>query len=157
MLRSAIVTAAVVSFSLASAALAQDQDEPPANSLRWFESFDLNKDGFITPAEMETAGAAEFARIDKDRSGTITIDEYLADSPDASDDETRRIRNRFAVMDRRGDGNGVISLAEFLNFGKFVISVADQNGDRDGRMSREEFVESVTPAKKSGQTVPLKP
>jgi hypothetical protein len=147
MLRSAIVTAAVVSFSLASAALAQDQDEPPANSLRWFESFDLNKDGFITPAEMETAGAAEFARIDKDKSGTITLDEYLADSPDATDDEVRRMKNRFAVMDRRGDGNGVVSQAEFINFGKFVVEIADQNGDHDGRMSREEFVDSVTPPK----------
>ena len=143
MLRSAIVTAAA-SLCLSSAALAQV--EPPENSLRWFESFDQNKDGFITPEEMDTAGAAEFARIDKDKSGTITIDEYLADSPDASDDEVRRIRNRFAVMDRRGDGNGVVSPAEFINFGKFVISVADQNGDRDGRMSREEFVESVSPA-----------
>lgn len=146
MLRSAIVTAAAVSFGLLSPALAQD--EPPANSLRWFESFDLNKDGFITPQEMEAASATEFARIDKDKSGGITIDEYLADSPDASDDEIRRIKNRFAVMDRRGDGNGVVSLAEFINFGKFVISVADQNGDHDGRMSREEFVESVSPPKK---------
>ncbi len=145
MLRSAFVTAAAVSFSLLSTALAQE--EPPESSLRWFESFDQNKDGFITPAEMETAGAAEFARIDKDKSGAITIDEYLADSPDASDDEIRRIKNRFAVMDRRGDGNGVVSQAEFIDFGKFVISVADQNGDRDGRMSREEFVDSVTPAK----------
>jgi Ca2+-binding EF-hand superfamily protein len=143
MLRSAIVTAAV-SLGLSSAAFAQE--EPPANSLRWFESFDLNKDGFITPEEMETAGAAEFDRIDKDKNGTISITEYLADSPDASDDEVRRIRNRFAVMDKRGNGDGVVSKAEFINFGKFVISVADQNGDRDGRMSREEFVESVSPA-----------
>jgi Ca2+-binding EF-hand superfamily protein len=142
MLRSAIVTAAV-SFGLLSPALAQD--EPPANSLRWFESFDLNKDGFITPQEMEIAGKAEFARIDKDKSSGITLDEYLADSPDASDDEIRRIKNRFAVMDRRGDGNGVVSQAEFINFGKFVIEIAD--ADHDGRMSREEFVESVTPAK----------
>ena len=144
MLRSAIVTTAAAFFGLLSPALAQD--EPPANSLRWFESFDLNKDGFITPEEMETAGAAEFARIDKDKSGGITIDEYLADSGDASDDEVRRIRNRFAVMDRRGDGNGAVSQAEFINFGKFVVSIADANGDRDGRMSREEFVESVSPA-----------
>jgi Ca2+-binding EF-hand superfamily protein len=143
MLRSAIVTAAV-SLGLSSAAFAQE--EPPANSLRWFESFDLNKDGFITPEEMETAGAAEFDRIDKDKNGTISITEYLADSPDASDDEVRRIRNRFAVMDKRGNGDGVVSKAEFINFGKFVISVADQNGDRDGRMSREEFVDSVSPA-----------
>jgi Ca2+-binding EF-hand superfamily protein len=143
MLRSAIVTAAV-SLGLSSAAFAQE--EPPANSLRWFESFDLNKDGFITPEEMETAGASEFDRIDKDKNGTISITEYLADSPDASDDEARRIRNRFAVMDKRGNGDGVVSKAEFINFGKFVISVADQNGDRDGRMSREEFVDSVSPA-----------
>ena len=145
MLRSLIVTAAVVSFGPLSPALAQQ--EPPANSLRWFESFDLNKDGYITPEEMETAGAAEFDRIDKDKNGTISIEEYLADSPDTSDDEVRRIRNRFAVMDKRGNGDGVVSKAEFINFGKFVISVADQNGDHDGRMSREEFVESVSPAK----------
>jgi hypothetical protein len=123
------------------------QQEPPPNSLRWFESFDLNKDGFITPAEMETAGAAEFARIDKDKSGGITIDEYLADSPDATDEEVRRIRNRFAVMDGRGDRNGVVSLAEFVNFGKFVVEITDQNGDHDGRMSHEEFVDSVTAVK----------
>ena len=147
MLRSAFVTAAAVSVSLSSAALAQDQEDPPANSLRWFESFDQNKDGFIAPDEMAVAGAAEFARIDKDKSGTIAIDEYLADGPDASDDEIRRMKNRFAVMDRRGDGNGVISQAEFISFGKFVVQIADQNGDRDGRMSREEFVDSVTPAK----------
>jgi Ca2+-binding EF-hand superfamily protein len=143
MLRSAIVTAAV-SLGLSSAAFAQE--EPPANSLRWFESFDVNKDGFITPEEMEAAGASEFDRIDKNKNGTISIDEYLADSPDASDDEMRRIRNRFAVMDKRGNGDGVVSKTEFINFGKFVISVADQNGDRDGRMSREEFVVSVSPA-----------
>jgi len=145
MLRPAFVTAAAVSFSLLSTALAQEG--PPESSLHWFESFDRNKDGFITPDEMAAAGAAEFARIDKDKSGAITIDEYLADSPDAGDDEARRIRNRFAVMDRRGDGNGAVSQAEFIDFGKFVITVADQNGDRDGRLSREEFVDSVTPAR----------
>jgi Ca2+-binding EF-hand superfamily protein len=139
---------AMLAASTVVCVAAEAQDEPPANSLRWFESFDLNKDGFITPQEMEIAGKAEFARIDKDKSGGITLDEYLADSPDASDDEIRRIKNRFAVMDRRGDGNGVVSLAEFINFGKFVISVADQNGDHDGRMSREEFVDSVSPPKK---------
>jgi Ca2+-binding EF-hand superfamily protein len=137
---------AMLAASMVVCTAAFAQEEPPANSLRWFESFDLNKDGFITPEEMETAGASEFDRIDKDKNGTISITEYLADSPDASDDEVRRIRNRFAVMDKRGNGDGVVSKPEFIAFGKFVISVADQNGDRDGRMSREEFVESVSPA-----------
>jgi len=145
-IRSFLLVTIVVSSIVVPAAV-EAQEEPPPSSLRWFESLDLNKDGFITPEEAQTAGAAEFARIDKDKSGTVTIDEYLADSPDASDDEVRRIRNRFSVMDRRGDGNGVVSLAEFINFAKFVIALADQNGDHDGRMSREEFVESVSPAK----------
>ena len=145
-IRSFLFVTIVVSSIVVPAAV-EAQEEPPPSSLRWFESLDLNKDGFITPEEAQTAGAAEFARIDKDKSGTVTIDEYLADSPDASDDEVRRIRNRFSVMDRRGDGNGVVSLAEFINFAKFVIALADQNGDHDGRMSREEFVESVSPAK----------
>src|SRR4030095_5437758 len=94
-LASALVPA---SFSLGFSSAAFAQEEPPANSLRWFESFDVNKDGFITPEEMEAAGASEFDRIDTKQNGTISIDEYLADSPDASDDEMRRIRNRFAVM-----------------------------------------------------------
>jgi Ca2+-binding EF-hand superfamily protein len=140
MLRSAFVTAAV-SFGLSSTALAQE--DLPANSLRWFEAFDQNKDGFITPQEAEVVGAAEFARVDTDKSGTITIDEYLADSPDTSDDEVRRMRNRFALMDKRGNSDGVISKAEFINFGKFIIAITDENGDRDGRMSREEFVDQI--------------
>jgi hypothetical protein len=49
-------------------------------------------------------------------------------------------------MDGRGQRDAAVSEAEFINFGKFVVSVADQNGNRDGRMSREEFVDSVSPA-----------
>src|SRR5262249_33505916 len=97
------------------------------------------------------ASAAEFARIDKDKSGTITIDEYLADSSGASDDEVRLIKNRFAVMDKRGNGDGVVSKTEFINFGKFVISLADQNGDRDVRMPGEDFVAQIAVQQKPTQ------
>jgi len=57
----------------------------------------------------------------------------------------RQTRNRFAVLDRRGDGNGTASLAEFTQFGNFVIQLYDENGNKDGRMSRQEFIDSVTP------------
>ena len=50
---------AMLAASMVVCTAAFAQEEPPANSLRWFESFDLNKDGFITPEEMETAGASE--------------------------------------------------------------------------------------------------
>jgi Ca2+-binding EF-hand superfamily protein len=140
----AFVLASALCFILVVTAAAQEA--PPAGSLRWFESFDENRDGNLTGDEMDTAGPAEFARIDKDHSGAITIDEYLADGADDGDDEIRRTSNRFAVMDRRGDGNGTASPAEFVDFGKFVIGIADQNGNSDGVMSRQEFVDSVTPA-----------
>ncbi len=142
--RAAMILASALSFTLAIPAAAQEA--PPAGSLRWFESFDQNRDGIVTGDEMDAAGPSEFARIDKDGSGGVTIDEYLADGVDDGDDEVRRASNRFAVMDRRGDGNGVASPAEFVDFGRFVIGIADQNGDGDRRMSRQEFVDSVTPA-----------
>lgn len=138
--------ALVLAFLLPVAAAAQ---QPPATSLRWFDSFDQDRDGYVTVVEVNAAGAAEFARIDKDKSGGLSVAEYLADMApeDAGNDEVvRQTRNRFTVLDRRGDGNGTASRTEFINFTKFVLQLSDQNGDNDERMSRQEFVDSVTPA-----------
>jgi hypothetical protein len=143
MSRNAIIVTAL-SFGLLAPALAQEA--PPPGSLRWFDSFDPDQDGTVTTDEMDAVGPREFARLDKDASGGITVDEYLADGIDADDEELRRSRNRFAVMDRRGNGDGVASESEFIGFGKFVIAIADQNGNADSRMSRQEFIDSVTPA-----------
>ena len=125
------------------------QGSPPATSLRWFDGFDQDRDGYVTTVEANAAGATEFARIDKDKSDGITVAEYLADmAPEdaGKDDVVRQTRNRFTVLDRRGDGNGTASRTEFINFTKFVLQLADQNGDNDERMSRQEFIDSVTPA-----------
>jgi EF hand len=137
--RSALPILAVL-FALATPAAAQDGPAP--GSLRWFDSFDADGDGVLTPAEIESAGPAGFARIDRDGSGGITLDEYLADNPDTAEDEVRKTRDRFTVMDRRGDGNGVASQREFIDFGKFIIEIADFDGD--GRLSRQEFIDGIS-------------
>lgn len=144
--RTATVPAFAIALLLPLAAVAQGS--PPATSLRWFDGFDQNRDGYVTAVEANAAGATEFARIDKDRSGGITVTEYLADiAPEdaGKDDVIRQTRNRFAVLDQRGDGNGTASRTEFTDFTKFVLELSDQNGDNDERMSRQEFIDSVTP------------
>lgn len=37
-----------------------------------FETLDANKDGFVTPAEIDTATAARFTKLDLDHDGVIT-------------------------------------------------------------------------------------
>lgn len=143
-----IAAGSVLAFALLLPAAAVGQGPPPATSVRWFDSLDQDRDGQVTVAEASGAGAAEFARIDKDGGGGISLAEYLADiSPeDAGKDEViAQARNRFAVMDRRGNGNGTVSRGEFIDFAKFVIELSDQNGDNDEKMSRQEFIDSITP------------
>lgn len=140
-LRSVLLLAAAALFAQTSSALAQEG--PAASSLRWFDSFDQNKDGVLTPEEVEATGSVEFFRIDTDASGTLTVEEYLATNLDSDDDaEIRKTRDRFEVMDRRGDGNGEVTPLEFINFGKFIIEIADFN--EDGRLSRQEFIDGIT-------------
>jgi len=142
MLRSVLLLAAAAMAVPVASATAQEG--PAESSLRWFDSFDRDDDGVLTPEEMETTGMVEFLRIDADASGTLTVEEYLATNPDPAPDEVRKTRDRFAVMDRRGDGNGLATPVEFVNFGKFIIEIADQKGNGDGRLSRQEFIDSIT-------------
>jgi hypothetical protein len=143
-LRSVLLLAGAALAAQVSPVLAQDGPSP--SSLRWFDSFDQNQDGVLTPEEVEATGSVQFLRIDTDASGTLTLDEYLAASPDASEDEIHKTQGRFEVMDRRGDaagrGDGKATPQEFINFGKFVIELADFN--EDGRLTREEFIEGIT-------------
>ena len=141
--RLAILLAAAFVFVQTSSAVSQQ--DPAPSSLRWFDSFDQNRDGVLTPEEIESTSTVQFVRIDTDSSGTLTVEEYLAANPDPNDDEeVRKTRDRFEVMDRRGDGNGEATPVEFVNFGKFVVEIADGNGDRDGRLSRQEFIDAIT-------------
>jgi Ca2+-binding EF-hand superfamily protein len=139
--RSAILLAAAA-FMFVQMSSAASQQDPSPSSLRWFDSFDQNRDGVLTPEEVESTSTVQFVRIDADSSGTLTVDEYLAANPDSDDEEVRKSRDRFTVMDRRGDGNGEATPAEFVNFGKFVIEIADFNAD--GRLSRQEFIDGIT-------------
>ena len=73
-LRSVLLLAAALTLVQMSPAPAQEA--PAESSLRWFDSFDQNKDGVLTPEEVEVTGTVQFPRIDTDASGTLTVEEY---------------------------------------------------------------------------------
>jgi Ca2+-binding EF-hand superfamily protein len=136
----ALSLALALAPALLTPALAQQG--PSEAALHWFDSFDQNKDGILTPDEMRSVSAKQFGRIDSNGDGALSLEEYLFGIPEDHKQEIDRARTRFNIMDRNGDGRATEE--EFVDFGLRVIQLGDTNGD--GQLSRAEFTESVTPS-----------
>src|SRR5262245_22919177 len=134
--------AAGVTLAAASLAPAVAQQGPSEAALHWFDSFDQNKDGILTPDEIRSVSAKQFVRIDANGDGQLTVEEYVFGIPEDHAQELERARTRFNIMDRNGDGRA--SEQEFIDFGLRVIELGDTDGN--GQLSRAEFAESVTPS-----------
>ena len=76
------------------------------------------------PADEKTKEEKRFNRVDKDKNGAISREEYLL---------TRR--RAYAKLDANGDGT--ISFDEYAN--KTVLKFAKADGDRSGILNRVEF------------------
>jgi hypothetical protein len=140
MLRSVLLLSLAMVTQISSAPA---QDGPPASSLHWFDSFDQNKDAVLMPTEIRSVGERQFGRFDANKDGALSEKEYAAGIPEAEKDELERTRRRFAIMDRNGDGKATMD--EFIAFGVRVIEIGDENGNRDGSMSRDEFIAQIVP------------
>lgn len=111
-------------LALACAATAASAQPGP----RWPASYDLDGNGKITKAEVQTARAAEFAAIDTDASGYASFAEVgtWLDAKQATD---------FTALDT--DGSGSLSQAEFaagktgrdLSAATETFKLADTDGD----------------------------
>jgi Ca2+-binding EF-hand superfamily protein len=134
-----VLSAALTATGLASAVA---QQGPSEAALHWFDSFDQNKDGVLTPDEIRSVSAKQFVRMDANGDGVLTVEEYVFGIPEDHKQELERARTRFTIMDRNGDGRA--TQEEFIEFGLRVIELGDTNGD--GQLSRAEFSESVTPS-----------
>jgi len=103
-----------------------------AAGIRRLLSYDANKDGTITRAEMEAGLRADFAKLDTDHSGTLTADEvraenarrYQADGPQYS-----------PILDWNQDG--VIEFGEFASTTRSLFEELDAN--QDGELSPSEL------------------
>jgi Ca2+-binding EF-hand superfamily protein len=109
---------------------------------RWFDSYDQDKDGVMTPEEYNAVAEKQFGRVDSNGDGSVDETEYVYGIPEGNDDELARAKKRFSIMDKNGDG--AAAQEEFVGFGQQVIELSDFDGD--GNMTKEEFADSVSPS-----------
>ncbi len=98
---------------------------------RMLQRADLNGDGETTPTEADAVRAVRFLRLDADGDGGVTEEEMLVS---AQERIARRIGNKFARMDRNGDGR--VERAEFdAEFGsRSAAQFVRLDSDGDGRV-----------------------
>ncbi|MEO0982950.1 MAG: EF-hand domain-containing protein [Pseudomonadota bacterium] len=142
--RTVVLTAALagaLGVGIGFAAVAEGPEpgaeKPPRGPhLERLMSLDLDGDGAITSAEVETARAAAFAEADADGDGALTSDEMKAFGEARHEERrTRRHDRRFQSID--SDGDGVLSEAEFAAGAPPIFDRADTN--TDGVLSAEEI------------------
>ncbi|MGC6330485.1 EF-hand domain-containing protein [Rhizorhabdus sp. FW153] len=170
---------ALVSMLVAGVAVAapgRDGPPPPPKTraeaqtrvTEMFKRLDTNGDGFVTKAEMDASRAKmreafaerrderrgeKFAKLDKDGSGSVSKDEFLAPPPPPPPGEGDGPRGRHKGMKRhhggmmmggggfwfdRADANkdGKVSLAEAQSSALAMFDKVDSN--RDGTISPDE-------------------
>lgn len=97
--------------------------------------YDEDDDGKVERAEFDRARDAQFARTDSDRSGTLDVEEYLAEYQVRVDrrvatltqGEDRQVYVRFGVLD--ADKDQRMSFAEYQISGRRLFETADRNHD----------------------------
>jgi hypothetical protein len=100
-----------------------------------FQIIDQNEDGVIVADEAAAWHEAVFFAMDADDDGALTMDEYMAvrmgsgggNNPERMAARHEQKATRFAPMD--GDGDGVVSQAEFMAGGLARFEAADTNDD----------------------------
>jgi Ca2+-binding EF-hand superfamily protein len=139
-------TIAAIVFLAAGAAVAAEDKTPPGHGKAQFiKTYDTNKDSAVTTEEFVAARAANYARTDSDKNGTVNEAEYVGEfearltEPDAAARaaQLKQAHVRFGVLD--SDKNGVLTLEEFQATGQSVFGRLDTN--KDGRVDSADGAE----------------
>ena len=131
-----LIALAAAAAPLAATAASHDRDI-------FIKEQDLNGDGKVSKEEFALGRDREYARVDADKSGGVSKDEYLADFRSRLDallarqpaerrqeERVRELRQadvRFGVLD--SDKSGSISPAEFAYSGWRMFTRHETNGD----------------------------
>lgn len=92
------------------------------------------------------AASAEFQRLDRDKNGVVSLEEFLKDVP-----ERERVARRSTFYERDFDADGWLSLKEASNEDRSKVSPLLQmfrkfDADGNGMLNRREYVEPAKPA-----------
>ncbi|MGO4910167.1 hypothetical protein ACEN2J_17775 [Pseudorhodobacter sp. W20_MBD10_FR17] len=103
---------------------------------------DTDGDGMVSAAEASTHASAGFAQFDADGDGQISEDEYMDSAPSAMPMGRRNVERLYANRTERfkaldADGNGDVTLAEFMAKAQAAFEAAD--ADKDGKVTVWEF------------------
>ena len=127
----------------------QDRDRLYLGAQDRLRDQDRDRDGRINQAEFRTWHEQTFATMDADNSGGFTLQEFqrtrLGPGPRSGVSASRRQRmeeraqlrktERFRLMD--GNGDGIVSRNEYMNFGE--LNYLDADLDDDGRLTFREM------------------
>lgn len=138
------VLATVTAISGASAALSHDQRKGPGMD---FEALDLDGDGVITMAEIDSFREARFVRFDANEDGFLDQDEVIGRFSElgrgdrrrgrrGSDDDSTKWAHFIERFDE--DGDGKLSLAE-LPARRLDRVFNRLDSDDEGTVTRAEF------------------
>ena len=97
-----------------------------------FETYDTNKDGKLTQAEVDAARQQQLTRFDQDGNGQLSLQEYQALWLDAMREAMVR---QFQAHDR--DGDAVVTVEEFQ--ARFSDLVRDRDDNNDGELTQDEL------------------
>ena len=119
-----ILHAAALCLALVLPAAAMAGTPGEASLEERFQRLDRDGDGFITWDEARPQREAEHRRLDRDGDGALTSAEFGD--------------RALPIGDFDADGDGRVSLAEYLAKHREMFQKADQ--DSDGRISLREFI-----------------
>jgi Ca2+-binding EF-hand superfamily protein len=134
------LTAAAAAVVVAGAALADDGWHGRmmggrgmmGGPMQMFETFDTNKDGKVTEAEIVAVRDGRFDQFDADKDGRLTLEEYQALWLDAM---RRNMVRQFQRHD--DDGDAAVTKEEFNE--RFTMMIERFDDNNDGAIERDEI------------------
>lgn len=124
-----------LAFHLGAAWAAGAQDKPDFRAL-FFNRLDQNKDGAVTQEDLQRIAAKEFRRVDDDKNGGLSLDEFVFGIPDERQDVIDFFTERFRRSDFNQDGQ--VDFNEDQAYWIDLVARADVN--KDGLVTKEEFL-----------------
>ncbi|WP_170311801.1 EF-hand domain-containing protein [Sulfitobacter sabulilitoris] len=137
------ITAAVLAgFSLSGALQAASHDAAAMGNVceDGYSVTDVNGDGYVSPIELNAYSERQVVQMDADQSGSVSRDEYInCNMAGRSAGSLDRSTNTVEMSAIDADGNGVISISEFMTAGT-ESAIAAAEGDSDAETEARALV-----------------